>query len=224
MDPILQSFLDEVTKSYSKDAKILSKNTSRLMKVISWFLKPFNPRFMDESVTTIGNTIYTPDAFLAEGNPIFLLEVISHESIHVFDFNKHKLTFFLSYLFPQVLALLGFLGVLLSLVLLNPWFLLFLVSFIFLAPFPAWWRYTWELRGYRTTILFARKVWNYSDQAMLGIYSWISETLSKEFYYFSWPFPGMIVKALQDESWMQDKEYQDITKFLERHNLLLLTP
>lgn len=213
LPPLVQAFVTEVSQKHNQKVKVLRKSESWLMRAIGFILKPFNPTFMEQYITTIGATIYVSDNFLASGE-MEVLDVMAHETQHVIDFTKNRLLFVLGYLFPQCLALLALLSVF---AFLNPWMLLCLLFLLFLAPIPAPFRYKFEVNGYRTTILFARKVYNYTDEQMTQLYEWVSSQMTTGNYYFAFPFPGKITKDLKDESFMLEPRYVEIIDFLKRH-------
>jgi hypothetical protein len=97
------------------------------------------------------------------------------------------------------------------------WCLLFLLS---LVPFPAPFRYWFELRAYRTSIIFARKQDKLSNDKMQPIYDWIIEQLSTKLYYFTWPFPKKIQKDLLNEDFMSSNEYKELAKWIIIKNIL----
>lgn len=217
LPPLADSFFKEVTLRHCPDAKAMSKSSSWFLKVAGFFMKPFNPTFMDQYITTIGKTIYVPDSFSAY-NGLEALDVIAHETQHVIDFKNSPVRFLIRYLFPQCVALLSLFALL---AFLNPWLWCWLFALIFLSPIPAPGRFALEIDGYRTTILFARKVYAYTDEQMAQVYQSIVEQLSGSSYYFTWPFPKNIRKVLQDESFMKEPRYQEITDFLRAHGKLI---
>lgn len=214
---LVQAFLTEVTQKHNSKAKVLRKSDSRLMRVIGFFMKPFNPTFMNSYITTIGAAIYVPDNFLEAYSETQILDVITHETQHIIDYTKNRPLFVLGYLFPQIfaplsiLALLGFA---------NPWMFLWLLALLFLAPLPSPGRYVAELHGYRTSILFAKKVYGYNDEQMSQVRQRVVEQLTGSNYYFAWPFSKKIIKDLKDESFMTEPRYQEIIDFLEKHGQL----
>lgn len=213
--PLLaQEFVTEVSQKHNQKVKVLRKSESWLMRAIGFILKPFNPTFMEQYITTIGATIYIPDDFLTSFGEMEVLDVLAHETQHVIDFTKNRLLFVLGYLFPQCLALLALLSIF---AFLSPWMLLCLLFLLFLAPIPAPFRYKFEVSGYRTTILFARKVYHYTDEQMAQLYQWVSSQMTTGNYYFAFPFPGKIAKDLKDESFMLEPRYVEIIDFLKRH-------
>jgi hypothetical protein len=188
------------------------KSSSKLMRAIGWLFSvtKISPQFMERYYTTIGRTVYVPDNLLINPDVKNLIRVLTHESIHIMDSDRLSDPLFkILYLFPQSLASLALLSLLAPLSIKFLWCLLFLLC---LAPIPAPFRYWFELRAYRTSILFARKEDNLKDEEMLPIYEWITKQLSTNLYYFTWPFPSMIMRNLKDESFLGEKEYEDIIK------------
>lgn len=226
LPPLAQAFMTEVAQKHHPKAQVVKKSESKLMKTINWVVKRFNPEFMDY-ITTIGATIYVPDDFVERNDETQVVEILAHETQHIIDYVASPVLFTLSYLFPQVLALLSVLALG---AIFNTWMLLWLIALVFLAPIPSPGRYKTELRGYRTSILFARHrtVFDgyryarigYSDQEMMQLHKWISDQMTTASYYFAWPFPKQIEKDLEDEGFMMEPRYQEITKFLQAHGRL----
>lgn len=212
---IVSSFFEEVTKVHAPEAKIVKKQDSFLMKLIGFILKPVNSRFMESYITTIGTTIYVPDRFFLSSEEDRSLAVLAHETQHIIDYKKNPVLFILGYLFPQNLALLSLLSVF---AFLNPFMLLFLLSLFFLAPIPAPFRYYLELKGYRISILFGRVVHHYTPSEMQQTRDWIKNEMTSGNYYYTWPFPGMIERNLQDESFILEPRYKEVLDFLKKHN------
>lgn len=69
------------------------KQKSKFMKFLNFFVQIFNKRFMDGYVTTIGNTIYTPD----EDKKVSPSTLI-HELQHLKDSKDYPVLYELSYL------------------------------------------------------------------------------------------------------------------------------
>mgnify|MGYP006286292861 FL=1 len=207
------TFLDTVGSHYGK-IKVMPKSSSKLMQAIGWLFKvtKISPEFMDKYITTIGETVYFPDEMLEHGDSENIVRVLVHETVHVADSNKLSSPLFkFLYLFPQSLAplaLLSLIGIWQHMFL---WCLLFLLC---LAPIPAPFRYLFELRAYRTQLLFSRKEDNLSDEEMVSVYEWIEKQLCTNLYYWTWPFPKTVRKHLQDESWMGTGIYKDIVKWI----------
>lgn len=158
---------------------IEEKSESRLMRTLSVLLF-FNRGFMTDYVTTIGKTVYWPNADKLCGDDFTTL---FHEAQHVFDFKKNFLWFTLSYLFPQVLAIFS-----LMVFLAITGNLLWLLSFLWLLvllPLPAPMRTRWELRGYGCTMAY--DLWTRGE-----VPGYVKDNIKKNFtssaYYFMWPF------------------------------------
>jgi hypothetical protein len=214
---LVTRYVTQVQKS-NPSVKVLVKKNSKLMQLIGKFFKATNisPNFMEQYYTTIGSTLYVPDSALTT-DPVYLLNTIMHECLHATDSKRWSLLFSLSYLAPQIFALFALLAVF---AFLHPLMALWLIALVFLAPFPAPARYYWELRAYRTTILFCRKVYGYSDADMEPVYEWVVGQLATKLYYFAWPFPEKIKRDLKDESFMSETEYKQMFEFLKREKLL----
>ena len=193
---------------------VKKKSSSKLMKAIGWLfgVTKISPEFMTRYITTIGETVYFPDAMLENPNSESILRVMVHESVHAYD--SKKLTgplFKFLYLFPQSLAAFSLLALLSFWKISFLWCLLFLLG---LAPIPAPFRYLFELRAYRTSILFARKADKASDEEINSIHEWIIKQLCTNLYYWTWPFPAKVKKHLQDESWVNTGIYKTIAKWI----------
>lgn len=160
----------------------------------------FNKQFMTNYVTTIGNTIYFPEADHFK-NPNIVSLITAHELVHVEQGSKLTLPlFWFLYLFPQCLALLALLAI--PLFFINfTYGIIALCMLLFLAPIPAYWRAKFELEGY-TMSLVARALQMNERQLGLDVDELVVdiEFYDKQFvgagYYFMWPF-GMKEKLLQ---------------------------
>lgn len=84
------------------------KDSSMWMKVIEFLVHPFNPKF-SLYTTTVGKTVYFPSRARYEGDPTHSMRTLAHEFVHLYDGKTNKL-FQVSYLFPQVVALVPVLG------------------------------------------------------------------------------------------------------------------
>lgn len=201
------------------EMRLVDKTNSKLMKLIGWLIKSFQPNFMERYITTLGDTVYIPQKTLSSYGELNLLEIIMHESVHVRDANNiGKFKFGFLYLFPQSLVFLV-LGAL-SGFLLGPLALVFLIFLFSLLPIPAPWRYKFELKAYRTSLMFATRVHNSGPEHVQAIKNWIIEQLSGKPYYFCWS-QKMIVADLEKElNATNDPELDLITEFLQREGLL----
>jgi hypothetical protein len=136
-------------------------------------------------------------------------QTLHHEWVHLKDqatffgllpwlpagFNS--LLFNFAYLFPQILAPLGFLGVLGNWV--SPWFYLCFLFFVFVAPIPAPFRAWAELRAYRRSIEVRS-----SDDLMDNVERFTAPFTGPSYYYM-WPFKTDVTVRL-----VQDSPYKDL--------------
>jgi len=103
-----QSFFDQIAASITKDHpsfKICYKNESWLMKLLALLIYPFNDRFNDGYITTLGSTVYFPNRADVELNYDSAADVLAHEGVHVFDYQRYGIRFMLSYAMNQILLL-----------------------------------------------------------------------------------------------------------------------
>ena len=201
-------FLDKFAKKHAPSISIKQKSQSNLMKILSFLVKPFNPKF-DQYITTIGTTIYVPDNFFNK-KPIQIIEVLSHETKHAKDFYNHPFLFICGYLFPQILFL-----PLLILLLAVGCKLWSLFALILLTPIPAYFRFKSELVAYRTSLLIAENVFVYPIKEVQKIKDWIIEQLTKRWYYWAFPFPSYIQNELNDSSYKIEPFYLDLLAFIK---------
>lgn len=161
--------------------KVAFKDESKLMKCIAKLLF-FRPDFLTETVTTWGDTLYYPSRQWLAQNPEQGWRELAHGLIHISDIRRVSLPLYvLSYLFPQSLSLLalGFAY--------NPCFLL---SLVFLLPWPAPFRKHWEMRA--TAMSMATEVWGGKEPSVTVAVS----RFSGRHYYWCWPFPSSLRSEL----------------------------
>ena len=171
----------EKLKEHNPNIELIFKDDSKLMNYIGKTLF-FNKAFMTDFVTTIGDKIYIPREGFDKWPEHAISGVIAHEFVHIQDSNKDKL-FKLKYLFPQLLAPL-----MLLLFFVNWW--LPLISFIAcLAPWPAYWRKKYEVRGYIMSLV-AMQAWHgdLSDEKWEKTIHIMNTYFTGPAYYFMWPF------------------------------------
>jgi hypothetical protein len=142
LDDRCEAAVGDVMRAYGLPVWIEKKSDSLLMKVIGFLIRPFNPRFMTDYLTTIPflGRIYVPER---EGG---MWRSIAHEGVHLDQAKRDgQLPFALKYLFPQCLAPLA----LLAFVAFAWTPMLFALLFILaLAPWPAPWRVQYEREAY----------------------------------------------------------------------------
>ena len=209
--------LEKLIKEKVPDFKIKFKDESYFMKVIGKILF-FNKTFMTGYTTTIGKTVYFPskEKFLAY--PDRYLYTLAHEYVHISDYVNNPIKFTLGYLFPQLLSLLSLLSVF---AFINPLFLLFLFSLIFLAPIPAPFRAKSEIRGYGMSIKI--RIWDglwLKDEIKPIIKTRFAKAFTTSAYYFMCPFKKLVEKKLfeyVDNDKLEDPAFFDIYKFITQN-------
>ncbi len=87
------------------DFEVCFKDESGIMKVLGFLAYPFNPKFMTSYITTWGKKVYFPTRNFYFGDPARSFRILAHEFVHLWDSKQHK-TFKLTYMMPQVFALL----------------------------------------------------------------------------------------------------------------------
>lgn len=176
--------------NYYPDFKIDYKDKSILMKIIGK-LSFFSPSFMIDYTTTIGETTYFPTLAFVDKKPITALVVLLHELVHVYDEKRlGKIIFGLSYLFPQILFIPALFLFVLS------WKIAIPLLFIFLLPFPAYFRMIHEKRAYFAS-LYCMSVLNKKSGYNIdlkGQGSFFREQFVNSCYYFMWPFKNLEVE------------------------------
>jgi hypothetical protein len=184
------SFQDFVTAAqvYFPSLQVKYKSQSIFMKILSYLLF-FNPTFMTDYVTTIGDTVYFPSPSFVTLHPITAPIVLMHELVHMSDQNKvSKPIFALSYLFPQILAPLCAI-----LFFFIHWYIALPIVLLFLAPLPSYFRMYWEKRAYIAAL--------YAQQALSKLKSFnpklpdqitldLAEFKTND-YYWMWPFANI---------------------------------
>ncbi len=101
------------SKTYMiRGIKFKKKTDSLMMKIFAFLLKPFAPGFMTDFWTTIGTTIYVPDAAEVDTSTedqfyTRFRSIILHEGQHIADFKRYHVWFILTYLLPPLLFAYG---------------------------------------------------------------------------------------------------------------------
>ncbi len=214
---MILKYVNTVSKKYRSDAQIKRKGTSWFQKFLGFFAKPFNPTYMTNYITTMQGTIWVPDTYLETTDKKGILETVSHETVHIRDDSKDFL-FSIKFACPQIL----FIPALIALIIVKWWLLP--IALLFLLPIPAYWRYNYEIRAYRMSLLFGKYVYGFNTQQLELTANWVVEQLSKRWYYWTWPFPSSIRKKFFDESIFKEDVYVDTIQFLKDNDLLLSSP
>ena len=84
--------------------RVRLKSESNMMKFLGWISKPFNPGFMSNVYTTVGTIVYAPSKFNIDKEEDFHWhrDILEHEKIHVDDFKKWHILFWISYWIPPI--------------------------------------------------------------------------------------------------------------------------
>jgi hypothetical protein len=101
---ILHDF-EELIRKEVPEFKTGAKDSSWVMKLCGFLARPFNDSFMTRFTTTWGTTVYFPTKEGYEKDSQKSIRILAHEFVHLYDHKKHW-WFQLSYIFPQVLALI----------------------------------------------------------------------------------------------------------------------
>lgn len=105
----LRAFEETVRKHYPA-LRIAFKNESASQRLLGFLLYPFNPYYMTRYTSTFAPVVYFPTKEAYEGNPRSSITVLAHEFVHLLDTEARPFWFRFSYLFPQCLVPLAFLG------------------------------------------------------------------------------------------------------------------
>ena len=141
---------------------------------------------MTSYISVIYPRMYVPKLPWKENDHYSAILVLAHEWVHLSDRKRFGFLFDIGYLFPQCLAFLSLLAPFLSV-----WWLLCL---LFLLPIPSPTRAWLEFRGYSMTM--ACKWWLTGN----GInYYWIERQFVGQWYYFMWPFKGIVRKMFEKQ-------------------------
>lgn len=175
----------------SNNVNLLSKIHSPLMRCLSKLLF-FNKQFTTHFVTTIGNTIYLPNNFFTFSEED-IISILFHEMKHIEQRKKLGFIYDILYLFPQGLSVLSLLS-LLAIWLSNSWLycLLFLLC---LLPFPAPFRYVFELQAYAVSIAIFK---SFNVLSHVNYYFYAKYFTSAE-YYWMLPCKHFVARQLENE-------------------------
>lgn len=173
-------------KQQFPNLQVKYKNKSTFMKIIGSIMF-FNPLFMSQYFTTIGSTVYAPSQDYVTKYPNDSAEVFLHELVHVYDAQKrNKFLYGFLYMLPQILLLLS-----IPILFLFGWKFA-LISLIFLAPLPAYFRMIDERRGYTISVYVLSKFAqqgrdiNWAEQQAFFVPQFKGPA-----YYFAWPFSNI---------------------------------
>lgn len=205
--------LDTKIRERVPDYKIKFKNESTFMKILGKILF-FNKDFMTHVTTVIGKTIYFARRDWFEADPGRYFYTLCHEYVHIMDYDRRPASFASGYLMPQALAIFS-LGALLSFI--SPWFLLFLLALIFLAPLPSRVRAWAELRGYGMSI--KSRLWDGQAVSQERIDRYVTYFTGPAYYYM-WPVKHCIIKKLSKYVYSDDCLSDPNPAYMDVYNLL----
>jgi hypothetical protein len=104
-------FIEHCRKMVPNFTIIDGKRDSYLMNLLDGIVYPFNKRFMDGYITTIGGRVYFPDGNINR-SPLGAMEVAAHEFVHAYDVKRFTLVLFtliyLSFLSFAIFGILAF--------------------------------------------------------------------------------------------------------------------
>jgi hypothetical protein len=215
-------FFDEVVLKVNPKASLKAKSTSVLQRALGFAFKnivPFNPLYMQQYITVVGDTIWMPEKDLGEGA---LFQTLVHENIHFKQKKKYGNALF-SFLYLSPLTV-GLVGLVLALAF-HSW-IVALSALVLLAPLPAYFRFSWEVEAYRTSLILANhsaSTSNYRGIDLVAIErnrqltAWVVSQLAGKFYYFAWPFKKHVETVLNDAGKSNDPIYADLHAFLSQN-------
>lgn len=185
----IQKLVGEL-KKYFPNVEIKYKDESSFMKFLGTLLF-FNKEFMKSFTTTIGDTIYFPNKEYVERKPVTSKIILLHELVHIYDSHRiGRILYSLSYLFPQILAPLALLLLLVS------WKIALPVMVFLMLPLPAIFRMHYEKRAYMVSLYAKHHIGKKLDLT-------VDLDKSKEHhisqfktgaYYFMWIFDWKLTK------------------------------
>lgn len=223
MPNIKFSALENRIKSRYPKFSYKFKDEDSLMQRIGKVLF-FNKGFLTVSTTTLGPTVYFPKREWFEANPDNYFETLCHEYVHVVDDAKHPIWFKLKYAFPQILAAPAALFVLLLPILIplmifsiiSPWWLLTLLTALFLAPIPSTGRTQAELRGYGMSVKV--RVWEgiFND----SYFERYAEAFTGSGYYYMCPRKDYIIDKLKQYAESDDCLNDDTPAYRDVYNII----
>lgn len=184
-------------ESILPDIKVVSKQDSLFQRIVGYLLYiPTGGSYMTNFWTTLGNTVYKPSSAYSRD-----WIVLFHEAVHIRQEDEEgKILHSLKYAFPQVLAPIAVISLLL--LGLGWWSLLGLVL---LSPIPAWWRSRKELEAYtlQACLMELHRV-SYGKNAIPHFITMFNGSA----YLFMWPFNESIRKHMTEAVLSVQQAYQ----------------
>jgi hypothetical protein len=93
MAELFDSYVLALQKEFPK-FKLVQKENSKLMKFLNFFIKLWNPAFMEQFTTVLGYSVYMP---ISVRDTLVGYEVLRHEAVHMRQFKKWWLLQTISY-------------------------------------------------------------------------------------------------------------------------------
>jgi hypothetical protein len=167
--------------------EVINKQKSTFMFMLSKILF-FNKTFMSAFVTTIRYTVYTPLSWQTVFPNEAKFEIMAHELVHLLQYRRYKILQSLSYLMPQIFALLAVLSIFST-----SWWML---SLLFLLPLPSFTRALIEFQAYRMSAFVVYKIYGNAikEDEMIDYYV---ANFVKSNYYFMFPFKKWLTRRFE---------------------------
>lgn len=225
----------KIIKTRLPNFQVKFKDENLLQKMIGFILF-WNKKYMTEFTTTMFGNVYFPSKEWLEkgiklpddtknsgyreiGGYRRAWKTLWHEYIHLWRAKKLRPWFNISYLLPQILAVISPLS-LLAIWFNNLW-LICAATLIFLAPLPAYWRMKEELYAY--TMSLALNIWRYGSVKDSSL-EYIKNHFTGWNYYLMWPFSddidGLLEKAVRDIEYKKVFDYPNSEPFHEAYSFI----
>lgn len=190
-------------------------------KIIACLVWIFNRDYMMTYTTTRYPHVYFPNREFVAAYPNRAVKILAHEFVHLWDRKNYGVWFSISYLLPQLIALV-FIILGISVAFFKPWWcalLCALPAFILASPLPAVYRMKAELRGYSMSM--AINFWRYNTISQSTI-DWIANEFTGWSYYRMWPYKEDIDKRLEAlaediKNEQFDGPFLEFKRFVDEH-------
>lgn len=214
--PLVAKFRAEVIDKFHPGIKMYWKDESLAMKILYYvfFIFLWNPTFLTRYTTVGFGRIWFARESWSQKTEEERLRTMIHEGAHLYDTKQNFFRPVLT-IFPQLpIAILS-----VALAFVSPWFLFGLILAV--LPLPAPWRYWGEIRAYRLDCLFVHHVWGWpKGEGLHKEYQKRAvEQMTGSFYYFAWPFPGLVKKDLEKDD-SKDPYVIMVFEWLKKEGLL----
>jgi len=194
----------QLVKQTIPDFEIRYKNESWSSKVLAVLVWIFNRDYLKKYTTTRYPRVYFPSREFVSGNTTRAFKILMHEFVHLWDRkSKGWFRFTLGYLFPQILALVFLVLLVVALVAPTPgpvawikWVVVAVLgigTLVSVAPLPAPLRTKLELRGYAMNL--AVNFWRHGS-IRESSFDWIIPKFTGWDYYRMWPYENDVRRRL----------------------------